>query len=309
MTSSGTQTYSKSLIVMSNIFSSKITRFCIRPFLEVGRRRRKGSKIERFRSFQDHEVSYLATAVLNSCKNLAIVGIQMPGSLFALFSHRGLYFVDDCTTMSSISFFDITVTIILSTMTAFHRRHLRKREERRNGLQKRATVKRIESVFKSSKTCDLYGQKRVTSAKAIFYYSRRDVFSLEEEYKRVYTETLDEKNDDAIISPRLLPASKYEKANSPTFPYRRLDFSSPPYVRSFSQQVNTMRNKNKRIKDRSTLMSPSLISQLLSCRHRYVRRINGVPPPSHYRRRLWNPEIEKTQPVVVASRVPMWLSG
>lgn len=34
-------------------------------------------------------------------------------------------------------------------MTAFHRRHLRKREERRNGIQKRGTVKRIESVFKS----------------------------------------------------------------------------------------------------------------------------------------------------------------
>ncbi|KAF7400678.1 hypothetical protein HZH66_005862 [Vespula vulgaris] len=87
-------------------------------------------------------------------------------------------------------------------MTAFHRRHLRKREERRNGIQKRGTVKRIESVFKSVR-------------RAVY----TDVFSLEK--KREYTETLDAKNDDAIISPRLLPASKYEKANSPTFPSRR----------------------------------------------------------------------------------------
>ncbi|KAL2727887.1 hypothetical protein V1477_017163, partial [Vespula maculifrons] len=103
-------------------------------------------------------------------------------------------------------------------MTAFHRRHLRKREERRNGIQKRGTVKRIESVFKSVRRA-VYTGSSLTNGYTAFDIRESHVFSSEK--KREYTETLDAKNDDAIISPRLLPAFKYEKANSPTFPSRR----------------------------------------------------------------------------------------
>nr|KAF7427335.1 hypothetical protein H0235_007029 [Vespula pensylvanica] len=111
-------------------------------------------------------------------------------------------------------------------MTAFHRRHLRKREERRNGIQKRGTVKRIESVFKSVR-------------RAVY----TDVFSSEK--KREYTETLDAKNDDAIISPRLLPASKYEKANSPTFPSRRVRKKNKRCTAAIALLTTALESRNR----------------------------------------------------------------